>query len=666
MKRSFLLLVFLLGFFAVHAGAQEETSPGVARLSLIQGDVSVQRGDTGDWAAAALNQPLVVGDRISTGDHSQAELQLDHASILRLGNDAHAKIAALERTHVQVQIGQGLAYYTVSKDADSEVEIDTPNAAIRPTSKEGAYRIEVNGFETQVIVRAGAAEISTPQGSTRVEVGQEATVRGTSEDAGNVLGGAPSKDSWDSWNNDRDVLIRSAESWKRTNRFYVGSEDLDAYGRWVTVPDYGLVWSPTVGVGWAPYRSGRWIWQSYWGWTWVSREPWGWAPYHYGRWLLHGSSWMWWPGPVDDDKYRPSWAPAYVSFFGLGGHRGVSAGFTSVGWLPIGPGDYFYPWYGRFGAPLNVVNVVGATTSTSINSGFGGVPPLREDNEFSNVSLAAIDVRVRGAISTLPVDHFGTGRSSPTTISRAAFRGARMLTGKLPIVPTGETLSATNRPANASSITRAGLERRFFAKKSPAPVPQSFDTQALDVQEGNKGNGPLIPVREVTQLDSARTAPPMPLENATERTVLPVGNAQSESRPRPLRVSRAASSPRIPKSNTKPTRRMMALPPAPHATKARLASKSNGSSRTSSYSRVTTSTRRMTMLARGSQGATARVAQSYVESANRQMDRGNYSAAIAGYKRAGQFDRNTSAAKARVERARRAMQAENDIIAARR
>jgi hypothetical protein len=48
------------------------------------------------------------------------------------------------------------------------------------------------------------------------------------------------------------------------------------------------------------------------------------------------------------------------------------------------------------------------------------------------------------------------------------------------------------------------------------------------------------------------------------------------------------------------------------------------------------------------------------------MDKGNYMAAIANYKRAGQVDGNSSAAKARLERARRAMQAENKIIADRR
>ena len=62
----------------------------------------------------------------------------------------------------------------------------------------------------------------------------------------------------------------------------------------------------------------------------------------------------------------------------------------------------------------------------------------------------------------------------------------------------------------------------------------------------------------------------------------------------------------------------------------------------------------------------AHAAQSYIDSANRQMDKGNYTAAIANYKRALQFDGNNSVAKARMGRARRAMQAENEILASRR
>src|SRR5262250_1008244 len=57
--------------------APATTDQGVARVSLIHGNVSTQRGDSGDWSATALNQPMMTGDKISTGEGARAEVQLD-------------------------------------------------------------------------------------------------------------------------------------------------------------------------------------------------------------------------------------------------------------------------------------------------------------------------------------------------------------------------------------------------------------------------------------------------------------------------------------------------------------------------------------------------------------------------------------------------------------
>ena len=73
--------------------AEKET--GVARVSLIHGDVSTQRGDSGDWATAILNAPIVTGDRVSTGDDGRAEVQLDYANILRVDQRTQANITNL-------------------------------------------------------------------------------------------------------------------------------------------------------------------------------------------------------------------------------------------------------------------------------------------------------------------------------------------------------------------------------------------------------------------------------------------------------------------------------------------------------------------------------------------------------------------------------------------
>jgi hypothetical protein len=508
-----LFIAVLAAFGAARVSAQDDntqvdTSAGVARVSLIHGDVSTQRGDSGDWAAAALNQPIVSGDKVSTGADSRAELQLDYANILRLSDNSQATIATLSRNQMQVQVGQGLVDYTVLKGTEADVEIDTPNVAIHPRRGDGVYRIEISADgDTRVIVRNGEAEISTPQGSTRLEKGQAATIHGTGSETAYKVEDAPSKDSWDSWNNDRDNTIRNAQSWGRTNRYYTGSEDLDAYGRWVNVPDYGQVWSPAVSAGWVPYRDGRWVWEPGWGWTWVSYEPWGWAPYHYGRWFLYGDSWMWWPGPVYP-RYRPIWAPAYVSFFGFGGGGwGFGFGFGSVGWLPCGPGDRFFPWWGRHRSTFNVVNVTNITNITNVrNRTVGGTPPLRTTpGAFSNLRLATTDERFRRAISTVPADRFGTGRVTASPATREMLNGGRVMTGNLPIVPSREHLSVTGRPANPSTI-RGGQER-FYAKARPAVAPMSFDRQTTQLQQDIQHSGRFTPIRASGGPEGVKASP---------------------------------------------------------------------------------------------------------------------------------------------------------------
>ena len=314
-----------------------------------------------------------------------------------MSDESTANVANLSRTQIQLQVGQGLVNYDVLKGNEADVEIDTPNVAIHPQLGEGSYRILVNSDgETIVDVRKGSAEISTPQGSTHVEKDQRITIQGNADNAQYQVSDAPGKDDWDKWNSDRDHVITSAESWQHTNPYYTGSQDLDAYGNWKMFPTTASVWFPAAGPGWAPYRDGRWVYEPFYGWTWVSYEPWGWAPYHYGRWFVYGGNWGWWPGPVYAGYY-PMWAPAYVSFFGFGGGGwgvgfgfGFGGGFGSIGWLPIGPGDRFYPWYGRGVNRVNVVNVY------NIHNNYGGFAPLREGpRAFSNLNRAFTDERVR-------------------------------------------------------------------------------------------------------------------------------------------------------------------------------------------------------------------------------------------------------------------------------
>lgn len=438
---------------------QASSQPGVARVSVMQGNVSTQRGDNGEWSAATVNTPLEAGDRLSTGNDSRAELQLDASNVARLSSDASVKVATLNRNQIQLQIDQGLVTYSVLRSSDASVEIDTPNVAIRPHG-EGQFRVLVNNnAETQVVVRHGSADIATPQGSTTVSEGQMITIAGT-DNPQYQIADAPARDDWDNWNNDRNKAILDAQSWQHTDRYYTGSEDLDGYGSWQNVPDYGPVWVPSVAPGWAPYRAGRWVYEPYYGWTWVSYEPWGWAPYHYGRWFVYGGSWAWWPGPVGVyPGYYPLWAPAYVSFFGWGGGGwgiGFGFGWGHVGWLPIGPCDWYHPWYGRWGGGVHVYSYASIHSTAFVHNGFapltrGGAHP------YSNFAALNSNARLREGFTSMEGRDFGRSAvsSHQMGINETTLRQASFVSGRMPIQPGRSSYSASGRSASASTIHSA-------------------------------------------------------------------------------------------------------------------------------------------------------------------------------------------------------------------
>jgi hypothetical protein len=521
--------------------APARTDQGVARVSLIHGDVSTQRGDSGDWSAAALNQPMMTGDKLSTGEGARTELQLDFANTLRLGSNSKANIANLTKKNIQIQISEGLASYSVSKDSEAEPEIDTPNVSVHPSHHDGVFRIEVHADgDTLVIVRKGEAQIATPQGSTEVRAGEMATIRGNADEAQYRIAQAPDRDDFDRWNSDRDHIIQDASSYRHTNRYYTGSQDLDAYGHWRHVDDYGDVWYPNESSDWTPYRNGNWVYQPYYGWTWVGYEPWGWAPYHYGRWMYAGGAWGWWPGPVYP-YYRPFWAPAYVSFWGWGGGFGFGVGFGGwggFGWMPLGPCDWFHPWWGGYRGRFGVVNVTNIHV-TNINR-FGGIAPIHGGMRYSNLNNLH-DVHIGRAMSTMNAGRFGTAGVRPVAARPEQLSGARMMAGNLPVVPSRGSLSASGRAAAPSTLRNSGSQR-FFGTHNNMVRPASFSQQTASLRQtmqqnhvgavpaGGRSNGEFA-ARGTMQRPSAGT--PMGREGsgfANRGTMAQPGASQSQNR----------------------------------------------------------------------------------------------------------------------------------------
>ena len=67
MKTALILAMLAVPVWAQNYDEGDDPEHGVARISLLSGDVTVQRGDTGEVVAGELNAPLVALDHVLTG-----------------------------------------------------------------------------------------------------------------------------------------------------------------------------------------------------------------------------------------------------------------------------------------------------------------------------------------------------------------------------------------------------------------------------------------------------------------------------------------------------------------------------------------------------------------------------------------------------------------------
>ena len=470
MERKFLLALTVAVAVAVPVEADDsEEGPGrgVARISLLNGDVSVKRGDSGDLVAAALNSPLVVQDRVFTGPTSRTELQFDWANMIRLSSNTEIRLAELEYKRYIVQVARGTVTFRVLRDQEADVEVSTPSVAVRPVKK-GEYRITVlEDGTSEITVRSGEVEIFTTRGTERLRAGRTMYARGTAADPEYRIAGEIPEDEWDKWNERRDRDLERSRSYSYVSRDIYGAEDLDDHGRWINVPSYGYVWSPHVAVGWAPYRYGRWAWIDWYGWSWISHDPWGWAPYHYGRWFYSAPyGWCWYPGRAYARHY---WSPALVAFFGFGHGVGVGIGFGfgNVGWVPLAPYERFHRWWGpRYYS--------GYRNPTYID---------RSVRVVNNVNVTHIyrNARVNDAITGVDSDGFSRGRIGRSIrTTDAAVSRASVVEGQLPVIPQRESLRLADR--NVTGVTESRTDR-FYTRRNVAQIDKvPFEEQRRGVE----------------------------------------------------------------------------------------------------------------------------------------------------------------------------------------
>lgn len=449
--------------------AAADRQHGAARLSIVQGDVNVLRGDTGQLVAAVVNAPLMAQDHLQTSAGSRAEVQFDAGDIVRLAPDTDLGFAQVEDQRFLLQLGAGTVIYRVLRRSNTQLEIDTPLLGVRAQA-EGDYRVSVLPDGTvQVSVRSGQAQLLTSNRNEDLGPGRTVLVRGNPQNPEFQSSYEPAPDQFDDWSANRDRELMQSQSYRYVSQDIAGAQDLDQYGNWVP-SQYGQVWQPQAPPpDWSPYSDGEWVSEPYYGYTWVDAAPWGWAPYHYGRWFWNGGrGWCWWPGPV---AALSVWNPAVVGFFGWGGF-GFGL-FGGIGWVALAPFEVFHSWWGRGAGPA-----------------YGGFRNFDVTRMYRNAAF-------RGGAVTAPYNGFAGPHSRFMVATRAQLTNATVFHGSLPVAATRTSFQYSNRQAFSNPGLATARSRQFFQSRqfgtrgfTPAPAGTPYI---------NRGNSYAAPSRAPSQ-----------------------------------------------------------------------------------------------------------------------------------------------------------------------
>ena len=475
-KLGLLLCVagFLM-FVAPQTRANEDRDPPtrVARISYVDGSVSMQPGGQGDWGSAARNRPVTIGDKIWVDKDSRAELQTGQAAF-HLGSMTALSFLNLDSGITQVRLAEGSLNFRVRELRQGDVyEVDAPNLAFT-VRQAGAFRIDVseNGDSSRVTVLRGEGEITAGGTNYDVHAGELAEFNGL-ENPTYSIARASGPDGLDRWAEERDLKEDRSVSGRYVSRDMPGYDDLDDYGTWRDEPEYGHVWYPAaVAPGWAPYSYGYWGWVDPWGWTWVDYDPWGFAPFHYGRWAYIGGAWGWCPGPFYGP---PIYGPAFVGF--LGGGWGFGFGF-GVGWFPLGWGEPFFPW---FGCSRNFVNVINVHNTVINNVNIF-------NTNVHNVNF--VNAHNVNAVTTASRNAFVNGdpiKPGGQRLSASTLNGAKV-TNSVGLRPTQHSaLGSANIKSSVARPSAAVQNRQVVARTTPAPAASHSPVRTVNTAAATAG-----------------------------------------------------------------------------------------------------------------------------------------------------------------------------------
>ena len=434
---------------------QADPPARVGRIASQSGAVSFRTSADTQWSAARTNYPVSAGNAFWTEPTALAEVEIS-ASRIDLAGQTELDVTTLSDSGLQAVLPQGELYFHLINLRSNEVwTVDTPRGTVRMTEA-GRYDVVAGTTEqpTTVTVLEGSAEIDGPGVSLKIAANQTATVTGAGPTFQGSVGAAV-RDAFLSARIAAEHPPARTASIPAQYTYMSGAEDLSGYGEWSQDSDYGQVWYPPVASGWVPYREGEWAYVQPWGWTWVDSDTWGFAPFHYGRWNRIHDRWGWIPGEAGG-RDRAVYSPALVAFVGAG--IGVAAGAAiasrSVGWVPLGPGEAYHPWYHASSGYLQRINAGHVKDPAAIGA---TVAP----RDFANRG-AATSVPASVMLGSRPVRQFARPMSEQTLAAAHPVAVDQL------VRPTPRTFGVTPAVARQLNLPAAGAPGAH--RPAPGPV----------------------------------------------------------------------------------------------------------------------------------------------------------------------------------------------------
>jgi hypothetical protein len=512
-RTPLLAFTLCLAIFGLEISAHADGPPATraARLTFVQGTVTVNPPGNTESVPAQVNLPLLAGVQVVTGSDGQAEVEFEDGSVARLTPNSGLSLDHMSEEPggvftTSVSLMHGLAYfelratpqYLYAVAAGGDILTPVENTSVRVNFDEPpAIFAVLDG--TAHVERQISPNVDAANAGFQADVRAGESLRGDATDATRYfLNAGIAEDTWDQWNEDLDQTEAAAATGSTSVRNnYEGAQgygwsDLDANGTWYNVPGQGPVWQPQIAaddLSFDPYGDGEWVAYPGAGYLWASAYPWGWTPYRCGTWSFFGGfGWGWAPGA----------GCGGLGWGFYGGGQFVNIGAAPVGYRPI-----------------------------RVPFGPTGPHPIRP---------------------VLPVHTY-----QPTSPSRPVQYGQRQVAGKTAVAITPVGNSVNSGAAGSSSL------RRDFPvdAKSHAPVLGLASTSPTAVHT----TGGLRPAGEqpTMQTPSTRVYPAAAARPSTETPAY-----SGQSRPEPARSQTSSPPVQRPTQQTAPAQRYtQAPPPAP-------------------------------------------------------------------------------------------------------